>query len=38
MLGLESRLTAYLLGGLLTLIIFGAVLNLIKKHTHEKHA
>jgi carbon starvation protein CstA len=38
MLGLESRLTAYLLGGLLTLIIFGAVLNLIKKHSHEKHA
>lgn len=38
MFGLESRLTAYLLGGLLTLIIFGAVLNLIKKYTHEKRA
>lgn len=38
MCGLENRLAAYLLGGLLTLAILFAVLKLLKKNAHEKHA
>ncbi|MBE6196648.1 MAG: carbon starvation protein A [Rikenellaceae bacterium] len=38
MLGMESRTTAYLLGGVLTLVVLLASRKLMKKENHEKQA